>query len=293
MKDQRRYTHLLKDIPKERIEARKVAQNVGNEGSEEVVTAFTKEQAVIEASRCLSCRKCLGCGLCVSVCQPKAIDLEEGESETEIEADRIIVTPGLKRICSPFEKKYRYNDLINVIDFIQYDRMIKDRKIFESHLLRPSDGEMVKKIALINAADAPDHNVVSNTILDQVLLTIRIFESNDIYLLLNGDKDGCTCNVNKYSNIHLLNDKILGLTEDHRENVIVEFEDAQNIKREIFDLAVLFNWLTLPQYIQDFLKTSGVKHEIYSQYLETDNKESLKTVCNNVFFYGFYFKRER
>lgn len=59
----------------------------------EVETNYDQKTAVAEAQRCLSCRECLGCGICGNECKENAIAYEEGEREIELSAHKIILDP--------------------------------------------------------------------------------------------------------------------------------------------------------------------------------------------------------
>ena len=59
----------------------------------EVEKGFSEKDAVEEAKRCLSCRECIGCGICGNECPQNAIDYNEKEKEIEIKAKEIHVDP--------------------------------------------------------------------------------------------------------------------------------------------------------------------------------------------------------
>jgi len=57
----------------------------------EVALGLTKEQAIAEARRCLSCAVCSECLACVAACRPKAIDHGQKEETVQVTVDSIIV----------------------------------------------------------------------------------------------------------------------------------------------------------------------------------------------------------
>ncbi|MBC7128741.1 MAG: hydrogenase iron-sulfur subunit [Thermoplasmatales archaeon] len=72
----------------------------------EVEKGFDKKRAIEEASRCLACRACLGCGICGNECMRNAIDYEEKEKEIEIIAKSIEIDPEIRfnyEFFTPFE----------------------------------------------------------------------------------------------------------------------------------------------------------------------------------------------
>lgn len=59
----------------------------------EVEKGYDDRTAVEEARRCLSCRECLGCGICGNECVPNAIDYDEQESQIEVKAKEVVIDP--------------------------------------------------------------------------------------------------------------------------------------------------------------------------------------------------------
>jgi len=97
----------------------------------EVEKGFDKKRAIEEASRCLACRACLGCGICGNECIRNAIDYEEKEKEIEIIAKSIEIDPEIRF-------KYEFFNPFEIEDMLDLG-IIMDFK-----------GEKVKKIGLLN-----------------------------------------------------------------------------------------------------------------------------------------------
>ncbi len=71
----------------------------------EVERALTREQAVAEAGRCLSCGICSECLQCVNVCGPRAIDHTARPRQIDLVADALLVAGGYD--VPPGEGVYR------------------------------------------------------------------------------------------------------------------------------------------------------------------------------------------
>jgi NADPH-dependent glutamate synthase beta subunit-like oxidoreductase/coenzyme F420-reducing hydrogenase delta subunit/formate hydrogenlyase subunit 6/NADH:ubiquinone oxidoreductase subunit I len=60
----------------------------------EVERAFSREQAVAEAGRCLACGVCSECMQCVTVCKPHAIDHDARPRHLALDADAVLLASG-------------------------------------------------------------------------------------------------------------------------------------------------------------------------------------------------------
>ncbi|HDN50337.1 MAG TPA: hydrogenase iron-sulfur subunit [Thermoplasmatales archaeon] len=75
---------------------------------DEVEKGYDDRTAMEEAKRCLSCRECLGCGICGNECVQNAIDYDATETEIEVKAKEVVIDPEIyftvdKHSFTPFE----------------------------------------------------------------------------------------------------------------------------------------------------------------------------------------------
>jgi NADPH-dependent glutamate synthase beta subunit-like oxidoreductase/coenzyme F420-reducing hydrogenase delta subunit/NAD-dependent dihydropyrimidine dehydrogenase PreA subunit len=68
-----------------------LAQSSRRQSFAEVERAFTAEQAIVEANRCLACAVCSECMECVDVCQPQAINHRAQPRRLTLEADAMLL----------------------------------------------------------------------------------------------------------------------------------------------------------------------------------------------------------
>jgi len=122
----------------------------------EVETGFSEEQAVREAERCLNCRKCLGCGICEDVCEAKALNYEEEERVEKIDVGSVILALGFEEYNPSAKAEYGYGRYSNVVTSIEFERMLSATGPFTSMPMRPSDGDIPKKIAWIQCVGSRD-----------------------------------------------------------------------------------------------------------------------------------------
>ncbi len=138
-----------KDIPSERQKMPELPIEERKLNFKEVELGFTEEMALKEAARCLSCRRCIGCGLCLAECDPKAIVYDQEPERLLLEGDALIYTGDGKIYNPDRDSALGYVTCTNVITSYEFERLISPTGPFGGYLLRPSDGEIPQSIAFI------------------------------------------------------------------------------------------------------------------------------------------------
>jgi NADPH-dependent glutamate synthase beta subunit-like oxidoreductase len=118
----------------------------------EVELPFTSEEATSEAHRCLSCRMCIGCGVCQAVCPKNAIDYTLGDEYLLINAKEVMKFPGVIESLERIDKNLKelYKNSLNVVTPMEIEYMLKPESVYEGKIQRPYDGEIPQNIAFIN-----------------------------------------------------------------------------------------------------------------------------------------------
>ncbi|RLG83618.1 MAG: disulfide reductase [Thermoprotei archaeon] len=101
---------------------------------------------------------CTKCGLCLKVCPVNAINLEEKEEIIEEEVGAIIAATGYDLYPGEHLKEYGYGIYQDVIDSLQFERLLSASGPTKGKILRPSDGKPVKRIVFIQCAGSRDEN---------------------------------------------------------------------------------------------------------------------------------------
>jgi heterodisulfide reductase subunit A len=123
-------------------------------------------QQAIPSSYTLDEKTCLGlhplrCGDCAKVCEPKAIDFDMAPEILEEEVAAIIVATGYDQY--PLDKlpEYGGGEIPDVIDGIQFERLLSASGPTGGEIRRPSDGKVPKKVVFVQCAgsrDPENHN---------------------------------------------------------------------------------------------------------------------------------------
>ncbi|HID93346.1 MAG TPA: FAD-dependent oxidoreductase [bacterium (Candidatus Stahlbacteria)] len=129
-------------------------KRIGN--FKEVELGFTEEQAREEASRCLACGGCSECMECVKVCEPEAINHDMADEIVEENVGAIIVATGYE--LYPIEKigEYGNGKYKDVINGLQFERLLSASGPTEGEVRRPSDGKIPKRVVFVSCAGSRD-----------------------------------------------------------------------------------------------------------------------------------------
>lgn len=146
--------------PRHRMEELPVEARAGN--FVEVEKGFTEEQARAEARRCLSCRRCIGCGLCLAECDRKAIVYEEEPKTLDLEVDAVILAPGAATFEANRKRDLGYGTSANVITSLEMERLLSPTGPFGGRILRPFDGEIPKRLAVIQCVGCREEAIGAN-----------------------------------------------------------------------------------------------------------------------------------
>jgi len=100
--------------------------------------------------------KCIGCGLCENLCLANAVKYADTDEEEVIEVGSVILAPGFDEFEPEVRSEYGYKRFRNVISSTEFERTLSASGPYKGHVLRPSDGDIPKKIAFIQCVGSRD-----------------------------------------------------------------------------------------------------------------------------------------
>ncbi len=109
---------------------------------------------LIDPELCLKLTKGV-CGVCEKVCTAEAIAYEQEPQDIELNVGAIVVATGFEMFAEELSPRWGY-EYSNVVNALEYERILCASGPFGGHVLRPSDQEEPKKIAFIQCAGSRD-----------------------------------------------------------------------------------------------------------------------------------------
>ena len=135
--------------------------NLGHrEGSfAEVELGLDEETTVAEARRCLNCAGCCECLSCEVACERKAINHEMVDSYEELDVGAIVVATGFE--LTPKKAITEFEPDPDILDGIQFERILSPGGPTAGVVLRPSDAKTPKEVVFISCVGSrdPEHGV--------------------------------------------------------------------------------------------------------------------------------------
>ncbi|MFW9891238.1 MAG: FAD-dependent oxidoreductase [Candidatus Thorarchaeota archaeon] len=122
----------------------------------EVELGFNEAMAAAEAERCLGCAVCCDCEQCVDACTRVAIDHSMEDKVIDLHVGTIILATGYKLFNVEEYPQLGYGKLPNVINAMEYERLINAAGPTHGHLVRLTDGKIPKSIGFIQCVGARD-----------------------------------------------------------------------------------------------------------------------------------------
>jgi heterodisulfide reductase subunit A-like polyferredoxin len=133
---------------------------------EEIESAYTEEEAIQSASRCLNCGICRECHQCAVACPADAIDFTQRKEVISSNVKSVILASGFNLFPPECKIEYGYNKYKNVIHAMEMDRLLAPTRPFHD-VLRPLDGKKPDNIAYVLCTGSRDRSL-NNPVCSQI-----------------------------------------------------------------------------------------------------------------------------
>jgi heterodisulfide reductase subunit A len=247
--------------------------------------------------------KCIGCGTCQEICKAKAIEYDQQDSETTLKVGSIILAPGFEPFDARRKSEYGYGRFPNVVTSIEFERILSASGPYGGLVLKPSDGEIPRKVAFIQCVGSRDAKLGNNycsaaccmygmkeaiiakehvpTKLDCTIfyMDMRAYgkEFDDYYNRAKGEYG-----------IRFVRSRVASVTEDPLANKLyVHFVENEEPKIEEFDMIVLSIGMQSPKNAEKLAEILGIKLNGY-KFCQTNIFSPVETSKRGIYVCGAF-----
>ena len=247
---------------------------------------------------------CVGCGVCEKFCEAKAIKYSmEADKEEVIEVGSIILSPGYDVFEAKKKIEYGHTVYPNVLTNIEFERMLSASGPTEGHIIRPSDGDVPKKIAFIQCVGSRDAQTgntycssyccmaaIKQAVIGQEHvpgLKTKIFFM-DTRAFGKEFEEYLQRAENEYGVGILRNTRVPKVEEDPiTHNLIMHYHEGPEIQEETFDMVVLSAGARPPANAEAVSKLLGIQLNKFG-FCEADDLSPVETSVPGIFVCGAF-----
>jgi heterodisulfide reductase subunit A2 len=230
----------------------------------------------IDPNSCIRLKKPGACGFCEKVCDAGAIVFDDTEKIHEINVGAVVLSPGFETYDPTDAQVWGYGVFPNVITSMQLERYLAASGPTEGHLVRPSDGKPVHKVAFLQCIGSRDENLCGNGYCSSVCCMYAIKEaviakdhvpglSASIFYMdmrTHGkDFDQYMERAKSDSGVRFVRCRVNGVETDGTEGDLrlsYVNDDGRQIE-EPYDLVVLSVGLQTPKHVLELAQNAGIK----------------------------------
>ena len=230
----------------------------------------------IDADNCIRFRKAGACGFCAKVCPAGAINFDDTEKFHEINVGAVVLAPGFEAFDPAKAGVWGFGRYPNVVTSLQFERFLSASGPTDGHLLRPSDGKEITKVAFLQCVGSRDENKCGNGYCSSVCCMSAIKEAvmakdhvpglrTSIFMMdmrTHGkDFDRYYRRAQEESGVRFVRCRVHGVEpENDSGDLRLHYinEEGRQVE-EYFDLVVLSVGLQIPEHVKQLSRVAGIK----------------------------------
>ena len=279
------------------------AVDVFNESLSDRSAIYVRYPQAVPLKFMIDREKCIGCNTCFEICRAKAIEYDQKDTEVVLKVGSIVLSPGFESFDATLKSEYGYGRFQNVVTSIEFERILSASGPYGGLVLRPSDGEIPKKIAFIQCVGSRDAKIGNNycsaaccmygmkeaviakehtpTKLDCTIfhMDIRAYGKEfDAYYNRAKDEWG----------IKFVRSRVASVDQDpFTGNLFVRYVENEEPKTEEFNMVVLSIGMTPPKDVEKMGKMLGIKLNKY-KFCQTETFSPLETSKKGIYVCGAF-----
>jgi heterodisulfide reductase subunit A len=274
-----------------------------NEGLSQRGAIYVEYPQAVPLKYIIDREKCIGCGTCDEVCKAGAIQYDQKDSEVKLRVGSIILAPGFEAFDARLKSEYGYGRYPNVVTSIEFERILSASGPYGGLVLRPSDGEIPKRVAFIQCVGSRDYQVGNNYcsaaccmygIKEAVIAkehTPIQMDASIFYMDMRSfgkEFDEYRNRAEKEYGIRFVRSRVGAVTEDPSTgNLFVYYAKDETPTAEEFDMVVLSVGMQPTKNVEKLAKNLGIKLNKYN-FCETQTFSPMDTSEQGIFVCGAF-----
>jgi heterodisulfide reductase subunit A len=257
---------------------------------------------LIDPDLCLKLTKGV-CGVCEKVCKAEAIDYKQQPIQFEIQVGAIVVATGYDMLGEELSSRWGYN-YKNVVNALEYERMLSASGPFGGHILRPSDEKEPENIAFIQCAGSRDlhegvpycSSVCCMYTAKEAIITKEHSEHAKCFVFRHDIRAfgknfyEFTQRAQEEYGVQYFQTKVSKIIEDlETKNLIIHYEDLKTGKLKDFkaNMVVLATPLVPSSGTREFANILGIEVDEYNFFKEKTYFNKSLSSKEGIFLAGF------
>ena len=273
-----------------------------NQGLSERCAIYVKYPQAVPLVFAIDRDKCIGCGTCQEVCKAGAIEYDEEEKEIVLNVGSIVLAPGFEEFDPSLKSEYGYGRYPNVISSIEFERILSASGPYGGMVLRPSDGEVPRRVAFIQCVGSRDAKLGNNycsfaCCMYAIKESIIAKEHNPdlqctIFFMdmraFGKEFDAYYSRAEEEYGVRFVRSRVSRVEEvPESRNLIVRHVVEEEPKDEEFDLVVLSVGMRPPKGVEELAKALGIKLNKYN-FCSTETFSPLETSRPGIYVCGAF-----
>ncbi|MGD0995643.1 MAG: CoB--CoM heterodisulfide reductase iron-sulfur subunit A family protein [Candidatus Bathyarchaeia archaeon] len=274
-----------------------------NEGLGQKGAVYVEYPQAVPLKYLIDREKCIGCGTCEEVCKAGAIQYDQKDSQVKLRVGSIILAPGFEPFDARLKTEYGYGRYPNVVNSIEFERILSASGPYGGLVLRPSDGEIPKRVAFVQCVGSRDYKVGNKYcsaaccmygIKEAVIAkehTPTPLAASIFYMDMRSygkEFDEYRNRAEEEYGIRFMRSRVGSVTEDPATgNLFVHYVKDETPVNEEFDMVVLSIGMLPPKNIEKLADVLGIELNQYN-FCETQTFAPMSTSKPGIFVCGAF-----
>ena len=274
-----------------------------NEGLSDKTAIYVEYLQAVPLKFIIDREKCIGCGTCQEICKARAVEYDQQDSEAILKVGSIILAPGFEPFDARRKSEYGYERFPNVVTSIEFERILSASGPYGGLVLRPSDGEIPRKIAFIQCVGSRDAQLGNNycsaaccmygmkeAIISKEHVPTKL-DCTIFYMDIRAygkEFDAYYDRAKGEYGIRFVRSRVASVTEDPlTRNLYVYYAENEEPKTEEFDMVVLSIGMQPPKDAEKLAEVLGIELNRY-KFCQTNAFSPVETSKPGIFVCGTF-----